>query len=127
MLLEIITPDRTVIREEVDWVRVRGVEGELGILPSHAPLFTPLEVDILEYRKGNEGEVVAVMGGFLEVRDDQVSIVSDGAERSSEIDVLRAKAARERAEAQLTKVKDTQAEAALKRALIRLQAAEKRF
>ncbi|HBN09725.1 MAG TPA: F0F1 ATP synthase subunit epsilon [Cyanobacteria bacterium UBA8530] len=122
--LEIVTPDRTVISEEVDFLRVRGTEGELGILPGHAPLFAVLEIDILQFRRDAKEEVVALMGGFMEVGPDQVSIVSDGAERAVEIDVLRARAAKERAEAQLAKVKDVGAEVALQRALIRLQAAQ---
>ncbi|HEY9765448.1 MAG TPA: F0F1 ATP synthase subunit epsilon [Chroococcales cyanobacterium] len=122
--LEIVTPDRTVISEEVDFLRVRGSEGELGILSGHAPLFAVLEIDILQFRKEAKEEVVALMGGFMEVGPDKVAIVSDGAERAVEIDVLRATAAKERAEAQLAKVKDVGAEAALQRALIRLQAAQ---
>lgn len=125
MMLEIITPDRTVVREPVDFVRIRGIEGDLGILPGHIPLFTPVDIDILEFRKDSEEGVVAVMGGFMEVTRDRVTILSDSAERSGEIDVLRAKAAKERAEVQLAKVKDFLAESALKRAITRLQAAEK--
>lgn len=126
MQLEVITPDRTVVSEPVDFVRIRGMEGDLGILSGHIPLFTPVEIDILEYRKGNDEGVVAVMGGFMEVTRERVTILSDSAERSGEIDVLRAKAAKERAELQLAKVRDVLAESALQRALIRLQAAEKK-
>lgn len=122
--LEIVTPDRVVVSELVDFVAVRGVEGELGIMPGHVPLFTKLLPEVLTYHQGGNKEPVAVMGGFLDVHPDRVTILSDAAERASDIDVNRAKAARERAEAQAAKVRDAENDAALQRAVIRLRVAE---
>jgi len=122
--LEIISPDRVVFSETADFIAVRGVEGELGILPGHTPLFTKLVPEVLTVHQGGKQEIVAVMGGFLDVQPDKVTILTDAAERASEIDVVRAQHAKERAEIQATKVKDTLTEAALLRALVRLRAAE---
>ncbi|MBO9541725.1 F0F1 ATP synthase subunit epsilon [bacterium] len=122
--LEVISPDRVVFAEDVDFIAVRGVEGELGILPSHTPLFTKLNVDLLTVHQGDKREVVAVMGGFLDVQPEKVTILTDAAERASEIDAIRARQAKERAEIQAGKVKDVEAEAALHRAVIRLKAVD---
>lgn len=122
--LEIISPDRVVFSEDADFIAVRGVEGELGILPGHTPLFTKLVPEVLMVHQGGKQEIVAVMGGFLDVQPGKVTILTDAAERASEIDVVRAQHAKERAEIQETKVKDTLIEAALLRAIVRLRAAE---
>lgn len=122
--LEVISPDRVVFAEDVDYITARGVEGELGILPSHTPLFTKLNMDLLTVHQGDKREVVAVMGGFLDVQPDKVTVLTDAAERASEIDAIRARQAKERAEIQAAKVKDVEAEAALQRAVIRLRAVE---
>lgn len=122
--LEVISPDRVVFREDVDFITVRGVEGELGILPNHTPLFTRLNMDLMTVHQGDKREVVAVMGGFLDVQPEKVTILTDAAERATEIDAIRARQAKERAEIQAAKVKGVEAEAALQRAIIRLRAVE---
>lgn len=122
--LHIVTPDRVVYHGPVDFLSARGVEGELGIMPGHIPLFTKLVPEVFTFESGSNKEVVAVMGGFLDVHPDRVTILSDAAELASEIDVVRAKHAKERAEAQAAKVSDVMAEAALIRALVRLRAVE---
>src|SRR6266550_8382293 len=102
LTLEIVTPERVVFSEEgVDSVTLPGSEGELTVLPSHAPLMTELKPGPLVFRKGGDEIDVALSGGFLEVRDDRVIILADTAERSDEIDAARAEEARRRAAAQL--------------------------
>src|SRR5215213_4825913 len=97
--LDIVTAEREVLREEgLDIVVAPGSEGQLGILPQHAPLMTMLEPGELLTRRGNEETLIAISGGFLEVRDDVVTILADTAEQSEEIDIERAQAARQRAE-----------------------------
>ncbi|MBM3266487.1 MAG: ATP synthase F1 subunit epsilon [Candidatus Sericytochromatia bacterium] len=122
--LEIITPDRVVMREPVDFVQARGEEGELGILPGHTPFFTSLATDLLLVRRGQDEEIVAVMGGFMEVRPDHVTVLSPAAERAAEIDELRAKEAEGRAKVVVDRERTAEAEAALSRALVRLRAIE---
>lgn len=100
--LEIVTPERVVFSEEgVDSVTLPGSEGELTVLPSHAPLMTELRPGPLVFRKAGEEIDVALSGGFLEVRDDKVVVLADTAERSDEIDAARAEEARRRAADQL--------------------------
>ena len=107
-----------------------GIEGELGILPHHAPLLTALQPGELRIKKDGEEESMAVTGGFLEVRRDRVIILADAAERVEEIDIERAEAARRRAEERLRTrgegVDVAGAEAAMKRALMRLKVARRR-
>lgn len=128
-LLEVITPERLVYRGEVEMLVARGTEGDLGIQAGHESLLTALEIGVVKVR-GAEPEKLAVAGGFLAVRPEGVSIVTDTAERSAEIDVLRARAARERAENRLRARQDegdsALAQAALERALARLSAADRR-
>ncbi|MDD5338415.1 MAG: F0F1 ATP synthase subunit epsilon [Dehalococcoidales bacterium] len=127
--IDIVTAERIVYSEDVDEVVAPGVSGQLGILPHHAPLMTTLEAGELVVRKGGQEEIMAISGGFLEVRPDHVIVLADQAERAEEIDISRADEARKRAEDRL-KVKQTgmdalRAEAALRRALVRLSVAEK--
>jgi F-type H+-transporting ATPase subunit epsilon len=108
----------------------QGALGEFGILPNHIPFLTTLQPGELRYRKGNQLEYLAVTGGFAEVSDNKVTILAEAAERAREIDVERARRAKERAEKRLAQAKVeaidyTRAEAALKRSLIRLSIAEK--
>ncbi len=124
LTLEIITPDRVVMRESVDFVQARGEDGELGILPGHTPFFTALSTDLLVVRKNQDEEVIAVMGGFMEVRPDHVTVLAPAAERAAEIDELRAKEAQDRAKVTVDREKTAEAEAALSRALVRLRAIE---
>jgi F-type H+-transporting ATPase subunit epsilon len=97
--LDIVTPERVVLSEDgFDIVVAPGIEGELGLLPRHAPLMTMLEIGELRARRGTEEMHLAIAGGFLEIRDNRVTILADAAERSEEIDIARAEDARRRAE-----------------------------
>jgi len=128
--LEIVTAERVVFSDDVDVVVAPGVEGQLGILPHHAPLMTMLQPGELQVRKGGEEFSLAISGGFLEVRPDRVIVLADAAERAEEIDIARAEAAKRRAEERLKhptpEVDTARAEAALRRAIARLQVVERR-
>jgi F-type H+-transporting ATPase subunit epsilon len=128
--LEIVTPERHVLRETVQSVELPGKEGYMGILPGHAPLLTELGIGALIYRKGKEVQYLAVIRGYAEVLPTRVIVLADACERAEEIDVERAKAAAERARTRLAKgmSPDTdwdRATYALNRALARQQAASK--
>jgi F-type H+-transporting ATPase subunit epsilon len=129
--LTIVTPERSLINEQVDEIQIPGAEGYLGVLPGHAPLFTELKVGELSYRKGNNWTSLAVAWGFAEVLPDQVRVLAETAERANEIDLERAIKAKERAEQRLTKGGDDvdydRARIALQRAIIRIQVAQKRL
>ncbi len=99
--LEIITPEKLVLRAEVDEVVLPGLTGELGVLPDHEPLITQLKTGVLAYRQGGAQQKLHVSGGFAEVLPDRVSVLADVAEKPEEIDLTRAKSALERAEKQL--------------------------
>jgi len=128
-LLEIVTPERKVYADEANMVVVRGVAGELGILPNHIPLVTPLKISHAKIKKANSEIQVAIGGGFIEVRQDKVVILAESAEFAQDIDVDRARAARERAQQRLNAKQDEidfrRAELALQRALNRLDLAGK--
>ncbi|MFH0942211.1 MAG: F0F1 ATP synthase subunit epsilon [Chloroflexota bacterium] len=127
--LDIVSAERLVYSDEVDMVLAPGVQGQLGILPHHAPLMTMLEPGELLIRKGNTETCLVVSGGFMEVRPDRVTVLADTAERVEEIDAARAEEARCRAITRLEKhppdVDVEMAEASLRRSLVRLKAAEK--
>lgn len=129
-LLEIVTPERKVYAEQANMIIVKGVAGELGILPNHIPLVTPLKVAPITIKKDGKSELIAVNGGFMEVRKDKVVILAESAERPGDIDVERAKAAKERAEKRLGSKQDAidfhRAELALQRALTRIDVAGKK-
>jgi len=132
ILLEIITPERTVVREEVDIVTAPGVEGEFGVLANHAPMVAAIKIGPLRYRVGDREEWVAVSGGFCKVSGNKITFLVEAAEKAYEIDVERALRAKERAEKRLqeylTKREEidyARARAALQRALTRLLVAEK--
>jgi F-type H+-transporting ATPase subunit epsilon len=129
--VDIVTAERLVYSDEgVDEVVAPGIEGELTVLPQHAPLLTMIKPGVMRIVKGNEDIDMAITGGFLEVREDHVTILADAAERAEEIDVVRAEEARRRAERSLSeresRVELIEAAAELQRALIRLKAAERR-
>jgi len=128
--LDIVTAERIVYSDEADVVVAPGIDGQLGILPHHAPLMTTLQPGELRVRKGGEEFSLAISGGFLEVRPDRVIILADAAERAEEIDVSRAEEAKRRAEERLRQptpeVDVAQADAAMRRALARLQVVEQR-
>jgi len=125
LTLEVATPTRLVVAEAVDEVVVPGSEGYFGVLPGHAPLLATLGVGELMYRKGTAQYHLALTGGFAEVRNDKVIVLAENAERPDEIDRERAQRAKERAERLLSgrepDVDYARAQAALARALIRLQ------
>lgn len=127
--LELVTPERLLVSEEVDEVIAPGYEGEFGVLPDHTPYLAILDIGILRYRRGTDTEKIAVGGGFAEVGPDRVVVMADVAEKAEEIDIERAREAYARAEASLKDLSmdDTtyeKAYAALRRALVRMSAAE---
>jgi F-type H+-transporting ATPase subunit epsilon len=128
--LDIVTAEKVVFTDDVDIIIAPGKDGELGILPHHAPLMTSLVPGELVARKSGEEYCMAISGGFLEVRPDRVIVLADSAERAEEIDVARAEAAKKRAQDQLARhaagADSAVAEAALRRALARLDVAERR-
>jgi len=131
LLLEIVTPERQVFSEEVDSVVCPGIEGELGVLPHHAPLLTTLGVGELRIRRGGEEEFFAIAGGFLQVRPDKVVVMAETADMASEIDIEKAQEARREAEQALAEGFEepadlARARASLQRALLRIRVAERR-
>ena len=128
--LDIVTAERVVYSEDVDMVVAPGVEGQLGILPHHAPLMTMLQPGELLIKKKEEELSMAITGGFLEVRPDRVIILADAAERAEDIDIARAEEAKRRAQERLREaapgVDVARAEAALSRAITRLEVAGRR-
>ena len=131
LLLEIVTPERQVFSEQVDSVVCPGIEGELGVLPHHAPLLTTLGVGELRIRRGGEEEFFAIAGGFLQVRPDKVVVMAETADMASEIDLEKAQEARREAERALESgysegVDLSIARAALQQALLRIRVAERR-
>jgi F-type H+-transporting ATPase subunit epsilon len=128
--LEIVTAERMIFSEDVSAVIAWGVEGQLAILPHHAPLMTMLQPGDLMIRKDKEEEYVVISGGFLEVRPDKVIVLADACERADEIDIARAEEAKKRAQETMKAAPLTadaaMAEASLRRSLARLKVAEKR-
>jgi F-type H+-transporting ATPase subunit epsilon len=128
--LHVVTPERQLLRETVDSIQLPGKNGYLGILPGHAPLITELGYGELSYKKGKEVQHMTIMGGYAEVLGDRVTVLAEVAERAEEIDVDRAREAKERAEKLLSKTGDPDvdwdaATLALRRSIIRLQTATK--
>jgi len=131
LLLEIVTPERLAYSEEVDSVQVPGIDGELGILPNHAPLLSTLGVGELRIRKGGSEELFAIVGGFVQVRPDKVVVMAETADLASEIDLEKAQEARREAERALETgyhegADIAVARAALQQALLRIRVAERR-
>ena len=128
--LEVITPERRVYEDDVDMVIAPGSEGYLGILPHHAPLLTALGPGEFRVKRDGVEQVLAVFGGFMDVRGDRVIVLTDAAEHAEEIDLQRAQAARERAQEVLatpmSAADEQRARAALQRALVRLRVSERR-
>lgn len=129
---EVITAERVVFQDDVDMVVAPGSEGQLGILPHHAPLMTSLTFgELILQRAGREDEFIAIGGGFMEVGPDCVTVLADSAERAEEIDEARAEEARRRAEDTMAQKKREEvdfarAEAALRRSMIRLKVARRK-
>jgi len=129
--VSIVTPDGPVYESDVEMVSTKATSGDLGISPGHMPLVAPLEITSVRLKKGGKTEYVAVSGGFLEVRPDQVTILAQSAELASEIDVERALKAKERAEQRMRDqhaehTDFRRAELALQRAINRLAVSERR-
>ena len=129
--LDVVTPEESIFSDHVSMVVAPGTEGVIGILPNHAPVLTGLrEGELIVRQKDKEDVAFAIGGGFMDVQPNQVTILADVAERASAINMERAKAARERAKSLISsgnlKHDDLlKAEAALRRALIRMKVAEK--
>jgi F-type H+-transporting ATPase subunit epsilon len=126
--LEVITPERLVLNETVGMVTVPGLGGELGILPGHTPLISALQTGVLTYLQDGRNVQLHVSGGFVEVRDDHVSVLAEVAERPEEIDVARARLAREHVEKQLSSWNGTEEDfelsrVKLERSMVRLKLA----
>jgi F-type H+-transporting ATPase subunit epsilon len=126
--LEVVTPERRVLSEGVDSVVIPGLGGELGILPGHTPLISQLKTGVLSYTQGGRTVQMLVSGGFLEVRDDHVSVLAEIAERPEEIDAAGARLAREQVEKRLNSWSGSEedleaARIELDRATVRLQLA----
>jgi F-type H+-transporting ATPase subunit epsilon len=128
--LEIVTPEKMVVKDVAEEMQIPGKNGYLGILPGHAPLITELAVGEITYRHGGQIHYLAVAWGFAEVLPDKVTVLAETAERADEIDIQRAQQARDRAEQRLksgsTEVDYPRAEVALQKAETRLEVAEKK-
>jgi F-type H+-transporting ATPase subunit epsilon len=129
---EIVSQDRLVFEGDVDIVVIPGLEGEMGILPNHAPLLAILKMGVIKVRAGSGEEIFTVTGGVVEVQPDVVTVLANAAENVEEIDIARAEEARRRAEKILEQGPPTEdvdrylaIEAALRRSNLRLEAAKR--
>ncbi len=128
LILEVVTPDRQVVKTEADIVVLPGVQGQFGVLVNHIPFLSALEIGEMYYRKGGQIEYLFIGGGFAEVTGEKVTVLADSAELGKEIDVERARRAKERAERRLAagraaEIDWVRAEAALRRAMARMKVA----
>lgn len=128
LTLKLITPERVVLERNCDMVVAKGTEGEFAILPGHEPLVAALATDVLKFSHDGEEDFAAVLGGILEVRENEVTVLSDLAEMGHEIDHARAEQAKQRAEAEKTQKTDKldvyTSEMAIGRAIARMKAFE---
>ncbi len=129
--LEIVTPERVVYTDDVDMVIAPASEGYVGILPHHAPLLTTLGPGEFRVKKGGVEQVLAVFGGFMDVRGDRVVVLTEDAEHAEDIDAQAAEEARKRAHEALqagpmTAAEEARARASLQRALVRIRVSERR-
>ena len=131
LFLEVVTPEKVVVSQEVDLVMAPGTEGEFGILPGHIAFLSGIIPGELRFDNGDKKEYMAVTFGFAEISNDRVSVLVDTAEKAGDIDIERAQRALERAKARLEKESEKEdtdilrAEAALKRAVSRMKVAKK--
>jgi F-type H+-transporting ATPase subunit epsilon len=138
LTLEIVTPDRALLREEIDEVVLPGSQGDFGVLPGHTPLLSTLKIGELWYRQGQERHYLAIAFGFVEVLPDRVTVLAQVGERAQEIDVQRAERAKQRAEQRLAQAQAQaqpqltqidfdieRARIALMKSLLRLQVASR--
>lgn len=127
--LTVVTPERSIVHEQVDELQIPGAAGYFGVLPGHAPLFSELKIGEVAYRQGDRWFFLSVAWGFVEVQADHVRILAETAERAHEIDVDRATRAKQRAEQRIAKggtdIDYARALVALERALIRIQVSTK--
>lgn len=128
LLLEIVTPDRKVLSQEVEYIGAPGALGEFGVLPSHIHFLSALGIGNLCYKDSGKAYYVFVAGGFCEVSGDKVTVLAEVAETASEIDIERARLAQERARVRLTqqqeKINFARAQVALRKALTRISCSE---
>jgi len=129
--LEVITPERVVYTDDVDMVIAPATDGYVGILPHHAPLLTTLGPGEFRVKKGGVEEVLAVFGGFMDVRGDRVVVLTEDAEHAEDIDAQQAQVARDRAQQALqagpmSAAEEARARASLQRALVRIRVSERR-
>jgi len=124
LTVSVVTPDGPVLEDQFDMVSCKAESGELGILPNHIPLVAPLSISAVRLKRESKVEKLAITGGFLEVRPDKVTILAQSAEKPENIDIQRAREAKQRAESRLQAQQDHidfhRAELALKRAMNRL-------
>ncbi|MGG5255180.1 F0F1 ATP synthase subunit epsilon [Neobacillus sp. SM06] len=130
--VSVVTPDGPVFDSDVEMVSTKAKSGELGILPGHIPLVAPLEIGAVRLKKAGKTELIALSGGLLEVRPDQVTILAQAAELATDIDVERAQRAKERAEHRLHEqhqedIDFKRAQLALQRAINRLAVSDRRM
>jgi F-type H+-transporting ATPase subunit epsilon len=128
--LEVVTPERQVLKEDVDEVQVPGLNGYLGILPGHAPLITQLQIGEISYRRNHSTSFLSIASGYCEVLPDKVTVLAEKAERGDEVDLARAQTSKSRAEKRLADVYNPEidfarASASLQRALARISACQK--
>ncbi len=129
VLLKLVTPSRLLLEQEVDEVTVPGILGELGVLPNHITFLTTLDIGEMSYKAGTDRVHLALSGGYAEVLNNEMTVLANAAEYAEEIDVERAQGARERAEKKIEELDPDDQEfnasqAALRRALVRIQVAE---
>jgi len=128
MLLEIVTPDKLVLSQSVDYVGAPGLLGEFGVLPNHIPFLSALGIGSLMYKLGGKNNYVFVSGGFAEISGNKVTVLAEVAEKPEDIDLERARKAQERAKARLEKTKEdvdyARAQAAMQRSFMRMKTAE---
>jgi len=128
--LEVVTPERRVLADPVDMVTVPGLGGELGILPGHTPLISQLQTGVLTYVQDGKSSQLHVSGGFVEVREDHVSVLAEVAERPDEIDAARARLSRDQLEKQINAWSGSEDELAIaktefERSVVRMQLASR--
>ena len=130
LTLEIVTPEKRVVREEVDEVVCPGIEGEFGVLPGHTPFLTALRIGELSYRMGGVRKYIAVTWGYAQIDGDRVEVLADMAETAEDIDLRRAEEEKTRAEAilrgQPAEVEFEKGQVSLEKAIIRIQVAGKK-
>lgn len=126
--LKIITHEKIVYENDVDAIYSPGVDGEFGVLYNHIPFITILKIGVTKVTNGNNCEYISTLGGIFQIKDNNAIILADEAERGNDIDIPRAKLAKERAEARLGNETDkkerARAERAIARAMARLKAAD---